>query len=92
MELGIFTFGDMPLDGSVSQQQRLKDLLEEVELADQVGLDVYGIGEHHRPDFVISSPSTLLAAAAMKTKNNDFFIVNGIALPNVNTPTKIFSL
>ena len=49
-------------------KRRLKNLLEEIELADQVGLDVFGIGEHHRPDFVASSPVTILAAAAARTQ------------------------
>jgi probable LLM family oxidoreductase len=88
MELGIFTFGDMPLDGSVSEQQRLKDLLEEVELADQVGLDVYGIGEHHRPDFVISSPTTLLAAAAMRTKN--IRLCSAVTVLSSEDPVRVF--
>ena len=52
-----------------SPAERLKDLLEEIELADQVGLDFYGLGEHHRPDFVASAPVTILAAAAARTKN-----------------------
>ena len=55
MELGIYTFGDRhdgPVDRpAISTEQRLANLLEEVELADQVGLDVFGIGEHHRPDY-----------------------------------------
>jgi alkanesulfonate monooxygenase SsuD/methylene tetrahydromethanopterin reductase-like flavin-dependent oxidoreductase (luciferase family) len=88
MELGIFTFGDMPLDGSVSQHQRLKDLIEEVELADQVGLDVYAIGEHHRPDFVISSPSTLLAAAAMRTKN--IRLATAVTVLSSEDPVRVF--
>jgi len=88
MELGIFTFGDMPLDGSVSEHQRLKDLIEEVELADQVGLNVYAIGEHHRPDFVISSPSTLLAAAAMRTKN--IKLSTAVTVLSSEDPVRVF--
>src|ERR1700738_3913147 len=55
MELGLATFAD--LGGAVSPEQRMRDLLEEVELADQLGLDVFAIGEHHRPDFLVSSPA-----------------------------------
>ena len=88
MELGIFTFGDMPLDGSISEHQRLKDLIEEIELADQVGLDVYGIGEHHRPDFVISSPSTLLAAAAMRT--NNIKLTTAVTVLSSEDPVRVF--
>ena len=58
MELGLYTFGEVAPDPAtrraISPQQRMRDLLEEVELADQVGLDVFGVGEHHRPDFVVS--------------------------------------
>lgn len=64
MEIGIYTFGD-PLAGhSIDGAQRLRDLVEEIELADQVGLDVFGVGAHHRPDFAVSAPAVVLAAAA----------------------------
>ena len=60
MELGIYTFAELTPDPAtghtVSAQQRLRDLVEEIELADQVGLDVFGVGEHHRPDFAVSAP------------------------------------
>ena len=52
----------------VSGEQRMRELLEEAELADQLGLDVFAVGEHHRPDFVVSSPAVVLAAAAARTK------------------------
>ena len=72
MELGIYTFGEATPDPETgrrpSPRERLGDLLEEIELADQVGLEVYGVGEHHRPDYVISSPAVVLAAAAMRTQ------------------------
>lgn len=67
MELGIYSFGDMPYDGSITQHQRLKDLVDEIALADQVGLDLFAIGEHHRPDFVVSAPIVPLAAGAART-------------------------
>ena len=60
-ELGIYTFGELT---SGTAGQRMRDLVEEIELADQVGLDVFGVGEHHRPDFVVSAPAVVLAAAA----------------------------
>ncbi|KFL26670.1 LLM class flavin-dependent oxidoreductase [Paradevosia shaoguanensis] len=74
MQLGLYSFAENtpdPLNGDRLQSpaERLKDLLEEIELADQLGLDFYGLGEHHRPDFVASSPVTILAAAAARTKN-----------------------
>src|SRR5690625_860474 len=72
MEIGVYTFVEnTPLPGSGRRQktsERLRNLMEEIELADQVGLDVFGIGEHHRPEFISSSPATLLAAAASRTK------------------------
>lgn len=72
MELGIYSFGDYlanpPWGKGLSPVERMNNLLEEIELADQVGLDVFGLGEHHRPDFIVSSPVTVLAAAATLTK------------------------
>lgn len=72
MELGISTFGEVQRDNgsghAVHAHQRVQELLEEVKLADEVGLDVYAFGEHHRPDFVISSPEILMSAAAAITK------------------------
>ena len=65
MELGLITFADV---GSVSPEQRLKNLLEEARLADELGLDVFGVGEHHRPDFAVSAPAVALAAIAVQTQ------------------------
>jgi probable LLM family oxidoreductase len=70
MEIGVFTFADVSPDpGGISAAQRLPELVEEIELADQVGLDVFGIGEHHRPDFAAPAPPMLLAAAASRTSS-----------------------
>ena len=71
MQLGLYSFAENTADGDVVQTpaERLDDLLEEIVLADQLGLDFYGLGEHHRPDFVASAPVTILAAAAAKTKS-----------------------
>src|SRR5690349_12985853 len=72
MEFGLYTFADLKLDKLSGKpentHQRFKDLLEEITLADQGGLDVFGVGEHHRPDYAVSSPATILAAAAVLTK------------------------
>jgi alkanesulfonate monooxygenase SsuD/methylene tetrahydromethanopterin reductase-like flavin-dependent oxidoreductase (luciferase family) len=73
MEIGLYSFAENTpdvLNGGRLQSpaERLRDLLEEIELADQVGLDFYGLGEHHRPDYVASAPVTILAAAAARTK------------------------
>jgi probable LLM family oxidoreductase len=73
MELGISSFAELTPDTitgkTISGFQRIQDLMEEIELADQIGLDVFALGEHHRPDFVVSSPAIVLAAAAVKTKH-----------------------
>src|SRR5258705_3144964 len=65
MEIGIYTFGELT---SGTPGERMRNLIEEAELADQVGLDVFGVGEHHRPDFVVSAPAVVLAAVAEHTK------------------------
>jgi probable LLM family oxidoreductase len=67
MELGITTFGELT-DRTVDPGERLRNLIEEIEVAEQAGLDVFGVGEHHRPDFVVSAPAVVLAAAAARTK------------------------
>src|SRR5947209_10121614 len=66
MELGLATFAD--LAAGLSPEQRMRNLIEEAVLADQLGLDVFAIGEHHRPDFLISSPAVALAAIAARTE------------------------
>ncbi|HSK14544.1 MAG TPA: LLM class flavin-dependent oxidoreductase [Gaiellaceae bacterium] len=72
MEIGVYTFAEVrpdPESGrTIDPAQRLRDVLEEAELADQVGLDVFGVGEHHRPDFAVSAPAVVLAAAAVRTR------------------------
>jgi probable LLM family oxidoreductase len=65
VEIGVYTFAE--LRGGIEGAQRMPDLLEEVELADEVGLEVFGVGEHHRPDFAVSAPAVVLAAAAVHT-------------------------
>ncbi|MBL0183160.1 MAG: LLM class flavin-dependent oxidoreductase [Chitinophagaceae bacterium] len=72
MELGVGMFGDMHINKNGEVQpagQRLQELIEEIKLMDEVGLDFYGIGEHHRPDYAVSTPEIILAAAATVTKN-----------------------
>lgn len=73
MELGLSSFGDVKPDNVAGKathaHQRMQELLEEIKLADEVGLDVFALGEHHRPDFIISAPEIILAAAASITKN-----------------------
>jgi len=65
MEIGAYTFADV--GPGIEPAQRLENLLEEIELADRVGLDVFGVGEHHRPDYAVSAPAVALAAGAART-------------------------
>jgi probable LLM family oxidoreductase len=92
MELGVYTFAETTPDPAtgqtVSPEQRLRDLLEEIELADQVGLDVFGIGEHHRPDFVVSSPAVVLAAAAARTKR--IRLTSAVTVLSSDDPVRVF--
>lgn len=72
MELGLSTFVELTPDPvtkkTISPHERMRNLIEEIVLAEQVGLDVFAIGEHHRPDFIASSPAVILGAAAEVTK------------------------
>ena len=92
MEIGIYTFGDVPherLNGRAAVEgQRLRDLIEEAELADQVGLDVYGVGEHHRPDYAISAPAVVLAAAAARTKR--IRLTSAVTVLSSDDPVRVF--
>jgi probable LLM family oxidoreductase len=91
MELGLHTFGDVDAaarDKGPEGVRRIKDLLEEIELADQVGLDVFGLGEHHRPDYVISSPAVVLAAAAARTSN--IRLTSAVTVLSSDDPVRVF--
>src|SRR3569833_1539808 len=92
MELGVYTFGDVlrdPATGTtISPERRLANLLEEIELADQVGLDVFGVGEHHRPDNAVSTPSTVLAAAAARTAN--IRLTRAVTVLSSEDPVRVF--
>jgi probable LLM family oxidoreductase len=92
MELGLYSFADRTPDAatgqSISEQQRLADLTEEIELADQVGLDVFGVGEHHRPDFIVSSPAIVLAAAAARTSR--IRLTSAVSVLSSDDPVRVF--
>src|SRR6185312_8243037 len=92
MELGLITFADMQpetLPGrAINAHQRIKDLLEEIQLADQLGLDVFGVGEHHRPDYAVSSPTTILAAAAVLTKK--IKLSSAVTVLSSDDPVRVF--
>src|SRR3954453_14028487 len=85
MEIGIYTFGELT---SGTAGRRMRDLLEEIELADQVGLDVFGVGEHHRPDFVVSAPAVVLAAAARTTKR--IRLTSAVSVISSDDPIRVF--
>lgn len=71
-EIGIFTFGELTRDTDgkpIDAATRMSDILEWARVADQAGLDVFGVGEHHREDFAVSVPPVVLAAAAAQTRN-----------------------
>lgn len=90
MELGLYTFADVsPVPGQgVSPHQRLRNLVEEIKLADEVGLDVFGLGEHHRPDYVASAPAVALAAAAEHTKN--IRLTSAVSVLSSDDPVRVF--
>lgn len=86
MELGLATFADV--SSGVSPEQRMRDLMEEVELADELGLDVFGIGEHHRPDFAVSSPAVALGAAAVRTRR--IRLTSAVTVLSSADPVRVF--
>jgi probable LLM family oxidoreductase len=92
MELGLYTFADVDpnpaLNKGAEAARRLKNLIEEIELADQVGLDVFGLGEHHRPDYAASAPAVALAAAAAKTKT--IRLTSAVTVLSSDDPVRVF--
>jgi probable LLM family oxidoreductase len=92
MEIGIFTFVDNTPNPNTGERlhpsERLKNLMEEVELADQVGLEVFGVGEHHREEYVSSAPSVILSAAAMRTKN--IRLTSAVTVLSSDDPVRVF--
>src|SRR5689334_3933573 len=86
MELGLATFVD--LSSGVSGAQRMRELLEEAELADQLGLDVFAVGEHHRPDFAVSSPAVALAAIAARTEQ--IRLSSAVTVLSSDDPVRVF--
>jgi probable LLM family oxidoreductase len=86
MEIGMYTFAD--IGPTISAGQRLNNLIEEIELADHVGLDVYGVGEHHRPDYAASAPAIVLAAAAARTKN--IRLTSAVTVLSSDDPVRVY--
>ena len=92
MELGIGMFGDLAFDAKTGKPAdagvKLKEILEEIKLADEVGLDVFGLGEHHRPDYAVSSPEIVLAAAAAVT--NKIKLLSTVTVLSSAEPVKVY--
>jgi probable LLM family oxidoreductase len=85
VEIGVYTFGEAaPGDAG----ERLRNLVEEVELADQVGLDVFGVGEHHRPDFSVSAPAVVLGAAASRSER--IRLTSAVSVISSDDPIRVF--
>src|SRR5881227_1903739 len=90
MEIGVDSFASAigETNIAVSPADRMRDLLEEIEHADQVGLDVFGIGEHHRKEFLDSAPAVILAAAAARTKR--IRLTSAVAVLSAADPVRVF--
>lgn len=92
MEIGLYSFGERTIDPEtgrlISPQERMRRLLEEIELADEVGLDVFGLGEHHRPDYIISAPAVVLAAAAARTRR--IRLTSAVTVLSSDDPVRVF--
>src|SRR5438270_11666369 len=86
MELGLATFGD--IGPHVTPQQRMRELLEEAQLADQLGLDVFAVGEHHRPDYAVSAPAVVLAAIAARTQR--IRLSSAVTVLSSDDPVRVF--
>jgi probable LLM family oxidoreductase len=86
MEIGMYTFAD--LGPAIAAGERLNNLVEEIELADKVGLDVYGVGEHHRPDYAASAPVIVLAAAAARTKK--IRLTSAVTVLSSDDPVRVY--
>lgn len=92
MELGISMFGDLQMDPVTgkfqSAQQRLGEIIEEIKLMDELGLDYFGMGEHHRPDYAVPSPEIILAAASTVTKN--IKLGSAVTVLSSSDPVKLY--
>jgi probable LLM family oxidoreductase len=91
MELGLYTFGELTPEtagGDRTPRQRIADLLEEMQQADDLGLDVFAVGEHHRPDFVVSAPAVVLAAGAARTKR--IRLSSAVNVLSSDDPVRVF--
>ncbi len=92
MEIGVFSFGETRLDPDTGRPlnagERLRNLVEEMEVADRVGLDVFGVGEHHRPDYSVSTPAVVLAAGAARTRR--IRLTSAVSVLSSHDPVRVF--
>src|SRR5881397_2934340 len=90
MQVGIDSFAAAFDDGGLatSQSERLRNLVEQIEQADQVGLDVFGIGEHHRREYLDSAPAVILAAAAVRTSR--IRLTSAVTVLSAADPVRVF--
>jgi probable LLM family oxidoreductase len=88
MEIGVTSFADLATDRVADPGRRLRELVEEIELADGVGLDVFGVGEHHRPDFAVSAPAVALAGAATRTRR--IRLSSAVTVLSTDDPVRVF--
>ncbi len=91
LEMGLDTFGDVPVDNKnqlVTQAQALRNVVDEAVLAERVGVDGFGVGEHHRPDFAVSAPEVVLAAIAGKTEK--MILGSAVTVLSTDDPVRVF--
>src|SRR3954454_7334177 len=92
MEIGLYTFAEVDKgpgeSGADAAARRMRELMEEVEMAERVGLDVFGVGEHHRPDYAVSTPAVVLAAAAEHSER--LRLTSAVTVLSSDDPVRVF--
>ncbi|MCW2967674.1 MAG: hypothetical protein JWM71_1446, partial [Solirubrobacteraceae bacterium] len=88
MELGLYTFAETPSPEPTAVAQRLQEVVAEAELADRLGLDVFGVGEHHRPEYAVSAPAVVLAAIATRTER--IRLTSAVTVLSSDDPVRVF--
>src|SRR5215831_14018110 len=91
LEFGLDTFGDVPVDDAgapLTQAAAIRQVIDEAVLADQLGVDVIALGEHHRPEYAISTPETVLAGIATRTSR--IRLASGVTVLSSDDPVRVF--
>src|SRR5579871_5837653 len=92
MEFGVYTFVETRRDPTTGEpvgvDETFANLLQQIELADRVGLDVFGLGEHHRPDYAVSAPTVVLAAAAARTRR--IRLTSAVTVLSSDDPVRVY--